>query len=334
MDTKQIFLDVREACKQANSAKNNEIFDIAKGDKELAADFIAYCMNVPEGEEVPQRVADVWESIPQEWIDDTNNIPAPKKEKKEKKGTENKARRAAKKSVPPVKDENGNCRKFGHPKDSLSCCKKCAAEQPDEFLRCKDEAIAIKERKAAERAAAREAKKAEREAARTKMTDEERAEARKKYRLEMYKSGNLSRYGHRPNSISALIDDAIYKGINHEDLVKTILMNNPDTTEDKARIKIRDHIAYLPKKRGVIVTIIKEDNAPVFYKTTMKEWCKDPEGFLPTENVIDDRRTQRPVTGNSEAEPKKKRTSKKAKKQQEQANTEPAVDEVKAEAAE
>lgn len=304
IDAKTIFKLVRKGCTDANKVKGEEYFDLSASDTELTKAFIAYCTST-EDENVPESVNEAWSKIPAEWEDDVNTIPVV--EKKVRKKAESKGRAAKPVVKGRTRGEDGKCGLFGKFNATAQRCKGCEAEHAEEFNLCKAQVKSLKDKKAAERAEKREAEKAKRaaereaeKAARANMTDEEKTAHRLAMRKEAYQKGNLSRYGHRLGSTAALIDDALYEGINHEDLVRRILETNPDTNEDKARVKIRDHINYLPKKRGIVVIISKADNSPNFYKTEVEEWCKDPS-VEPTENIILDNRTPRPaVAGKAE----------------------------------
>ena len=295
IDAKNIFKMVRKGCMDTNKVKGEAYFDLSASDTELTKNFIAYCKTT-EDETVPESVSTAWSNIPEEWEDDTSTIPVIEKPKRADKG------RAAKRSTnKTTRGEDGKCSVFGKFNASAKRCKVCEAEHAEEFNLCRAQIKSLKDKKATERAEQREAikaqKAAEREAAklaRANMTDEEKTTERMEKRKQAYQKGNLSRYGHRLGSTAALIDDALYEGITHENLIRRILEVNPNTNEEKANIKVRDHINYLPKKRGIVVIISKADNSPNFYKTEVEEWCKDPS-VEPTENTILDNRTPRPA---------------------------------------
>ena len=294
MEAKAMFKLIRKGCSDINKVKQEEHFDMNLSDTELAKKFIEYCQTT-EDENVPESASDAWSKIPAEWEDNMDNIPVIER----KKAT--KGRPAKLMTKAHTRDWNGKCVLFGKFNSSAKRCKECEANYTEEFNQCKATIAEEKAKKAAVRAAKREelkTKKAEEIAAekakKAAMTDEEKAAYRLQMRKESYQNRELSRYGHRPGTIAALIDDCLFKGIDKETLVRTILENKPDTNEDKARVKIRDHINYLPKKRGIVVTITKKDNAPDFYKTSVKTWCKDPS-VEPTVNVVEDKRTPRPT---------------------------------------
>lgn len=248
---KTVFTAIRKAVDDVNTAKNEEFFDVKLSAKELVVKFIEYCKTTED--EVPESVQEAWNMIPDEW-EDANAIPD---------FTRPKTRAAGRKRAPMTEEE------------------KAAKEA---------EKAAKKAEKEAARAEAK-AKRAEERAAKKAQDQEERALRHKEKVKESYKSESLSRYGHRKGSASALIDEALYAGINHEELIRKILENNPDSTEERAHTKIRDHINYLPKKRGISVIITLEDGKPAFYKVDEDTWCKDPTKVVPTENIVDDLRT-------------------------------------------
>ena len=293
MEASNLFALIRTACTDINKAKGEKFFNVKQSDTELAKAFIEYCKTT-EDENVPESASDAWSKIPAEWEDDETSIPVVEAPKRPRT-------RAAKPRVTNrTRDEEGKCTKFGSCSLSSKRCIDCEKNHSEEYESCKAVKMARKEEGRLARAAKREADKAERlakreaeKAAKAAMTPEEREALRMESRKKAFEKQELSRYGHRLGSTAAFIDEAIWHGINHEDLVRRILEVNPDTTEDKARIKVRDHINYLPKKRGIVVTITKADNAPDFYKTEVEEWCKDPS-VAPTANIIDDKRTPRP----------------------------------------
>lgn len=298
MEAKAMFKMVRKACGDINNVKQEEHFDMNLSDTELAKKFIEYCQTT-EDENVPESASEAWSKIPAEWEDNGNNIPVV--EKKERRKAESKGRPAKLASSSLSRGMDGKCTLFGQLNTSAKRCQVCEAEYNEEFTLCQKYVADVKAKKAADRAAKREeakakkaAEKAAEKAKKDAMTDEEKAAYRLQLRKETYQKRDLSRYGHRLGTTAALIDDCLFKGIDHESLVRTILENNPDTNEDKARVKVRDHINYLPKKRGIVVTITKRDNAPDFYKTSDKTWCKDPL-VEPTANVVEDKRTPRPT---------------------------------------
>ena len=298
MEAKAMFTLVRKACADINGVKQEEHFDMNLSDTELAKKFIEYCQTT-EDENVPESASDAWSKIPAEWEDNFDNIPVV--EKKERRKVESKGRPAKLATTSLSRDMNGKCTLFGQLNTSAKRCKQCEAEYNEEFIACKATVEEAKAKKAAARAAKREeekAKKAAEKAAekekKATMTEEEKVAYRLQMRKENYQKRDLSRYGHRLGTTAALIDDCLFEGIDHESLVRAILENNPDTNEDKARVKVRDHINYLPKKRGIVVTITKRDNAPDFYKTSDKTWCKDP-CVEATANVVEDKRTPRPT---------------------------------------
>ena len=64
----------------------------------------------------------------------------------------------------------------------------------------------------------------------------------------------LSRYGHRVGSMAAVLDDLLWKGVEQSVAVAT-LAKDFKKTEKLALGKFKGHVAYLPKVRGVQVSV-------------------------------------------------------------------------------
>lgn len=77
------------------------------------------------------------------------------------------------------------------------------------------------------------------------------------------KEADLSRYGHRANSMAGRIDDLLWEGTTLDDAVK-MLVKEFKRTPEKAKSKFLGHVKYLPRIKKISVKIDKEKD---FYKS-------------------------------------------------------------------
>lgn len=184
-------------------------------------------------------------------------------------------------NFPEQTSENGYnaCQSFGKFSARSKACKHCQTQDVDEFIRCQ-KATEIN-------------KKPTREPAGT------------------------SRYGHVLGSKSAFVDDYLPEGASEETILAGLMNQWPDMSRETAINKIRSHISWLPRVRGVEITIIREDDG-YHYKASVDHWCGSKEAVVPVTNVKIDNRTA--VVEKAEKKAEKKARAEGEKKLKEEKN--------------
>lgn len=153
----------------------------------------------------------------------------------------------------PTAEEGYNeCKSFGKYSARSKACKRCQTQNIDEHIRCQ------------------------------KATEINRKPARE--------PAGTSRYGHILGSKSAFIDDFIVDGVDENTLIAKMQEQWPEMTTSQAVNKIRSHIAWLPRVRGVEVTITRTDDG-IHYKAAVEKWCGSKDAVIPVTNIRIDKRT-------------------------------------------
>lgn len=166
------------------------------------------------------------------------------------------------------------CSSFGKQSARSKACKRCQKDNIDEYLRC------------------------------GKTTEVKRKPTKE--------PAGTSRYGHILGSKSAFIDDFIVDGINESELIKKMQEKWEDMSTETCINKIRSHIAWLPRVRGVEVVITRLDG-DYHYKASVEKWCGSKESVVQVKNVRIDKRTKKLEQEKKKAEKAEKKAEKKAK---------------------
>ena len=131
-------------------------------------------------------------------------------------------------------EEDDECPSFGKGwKPKTDECKDCKTEHPNEYKQCKA---------ATEKAKKKKGGKAKKETCgHTARTKSEKAKKKK---------AETTKYSHRPNTMSGVIDNKFIDGATLKSIVNT-LMKKFDRTEDAALKKIKLHQKHLIEKHNV-----------------------------------------------------------------------------------